>query len=264
MTIAGQSAKEDVASIRAAFPRSKVVAVDRDPAAVAQAIAAGAVGVLVDLADIADKAFPSAIAEFEKRFDLINLDLCGLAGDEFRRLLGLYARYGLGPRQGRVLLATFAYGRDSSPFYERTAGRIREVAPSTFDDCPDALRGRVLFLTASSTWSIESVIAYPGKSMPMCSVMWTTGTRARVRAPPRFGGYESSSSCSKDPFSERASFVRLKDVDLRPLCEPLELDALYATPAARISAWRASDTRLCRRSLFASLDLDLSEHAEAS
>lgn len=162
--------------------------------------------------------------------DLVNLDMNGIADEQFRRTLDIYSRQLV--RARGILMATFSYGRDAAPFYASLAMRGKGFDPrSRMEFNPDitaSLWGRIEFLTPGNS-IIESVVVYPGNAMPMCSVLWMSGARARSNEAER---------------SERFSFMNVRDVNLSEVVStPIDVAALYATPEARVRALRATRTR---------------------
>lgn len=231
MILAGGSPEEEIGAIRAVMPNAVIVAVDRDPACVAKALAAGANdGVVVhDVLRLnRTKGPPNLPEELEAqaKFDVINLDMCCTPSDEFRRALGVYARRGVTARG--VLMVTFSYGHDVAERFIAEArggslhGELRPgVAELMEDGFSEALVGRVLFLQASSraVLRMRSVVAYPGHRMPMCSILFEKG-----------GGFG---------WDADAAWQRIGNDDLEHgVLESKNIDKLYATPAVRIAQMR--------------------------
>ncbi len=238
--VPGQAAAEEIASVRAAMSGAYIVAIDRDPVAVQAARDAGA-----DEVHEADLSEIVRIAG-DRKFDAVRLDLCTQATPELKSLIAL-SRRTISP--GALLMACFSYGRDVSEFYVATArgGFLLDDPRRDADVLPEGIAGRVRYL-GSKAASAVSILLYRGNAMPMCEVMWSQQRRAacvlcggRAYA----GMHNDRTGHEYEP--EMPVPMRVRDDDLRIAVLQAEDDvdrsALYATPATRIAAWRAAQTR---------------------
>lgn len=223
LMVPGRAAHEEVSAIRACMPRARITAVDRDTAALETAIAAGVDDVIeADLSDIKCGNFASP--DFRgRKFDVVNMDLCGGATETFRKILGAASRR---VSTHGVLIAWFSYGRDVTEAYlQRVRGHL--LAPSAGEN--EIMRGRIAHLTPHNA-CLLSALSYKGKSMPMCSLLWQKsgpwGMRGWVRPEP--------------------CWVRDEDLRIVALangdCDAIRTE-LYCVPAARLAAWRAVASR---------------------
>lgn len=192
MTLSGGAPSGEVTAIRELMPKAHITAVDKNQKCLDQAIDAGVDDVvLCDLADFTvsqrpayhdpqkvgySRYEPAAPIAALERFDIINLDLCGVVTEHTQRLFRIYRKRAVS--SGGVIMITFSYGRDVTELF----GEHFRKAPERFVNelssagISDALAARILFLFSrekahQGTGGLRSVIAYKGSEMPMCSLL---------------------------------------------------------------------------------------------
>lgn len=198
LTMAGGHPSEEISAIRILWPNSSIVSCDDNSGCLRKAKEAGAdVLVLANVLNFEGRGLPRALATAigRERFDIINLDLCGIASVEKRNAIERYFRVGL--KQGGLIMLTFGYGHDHDvlPVARMAAkGTLSSVPLRTHRrliaaGIPEKLIERVTLLSTRQisghasepacieaglryTRVLQSAYVYRGNQTPMCSVMW--------------------------------------------------------------------------------------------
>lgn len=228
LTLAGENPQEEIRCVRSLMPRAQIVAVDKSPTAVDAAIYAGAdASIECDIGDFPPRKrnkpqpLPHAVADLGP-FDVINLDLC-CSPDTASDMIRKWSMAAAACRS--VFMLTFSYGRDIAELYES----------GDFGPVPDPLAGRVRWLAekvVSANMRIESVLAYAGASMPMCSCVWRYGRGLRKNVV-----YPDGQKTAHPP----SSFRRVGNDDLYAaavMFDRVDPAMLYALPADRIKHFK--------------------------
>lgn len=236
LTLAGGHPVEEIEALRELWPHAYIVACDLDPVCVRRATEAGAAeGLVVDV--FAWQAVTKGWAPPQQlegnKFDVINLDFCGLV-DERMRLAVMRYGYRL-LTLGGIMMVTFSYGHD---VVERFIAEARDGALTggVHASCRkfiesginESVIGRVRFL-CNSGLRLRSVILYPGKRMPMCSVLWERRDGGNGRWPLELNAEPDISIC------------KLHDADLEAALISANIGKLYACPQERIAALRRTE-----------------------
>lgn len=258
LILPGRSAKEEICCLRTAIPRSKIIAVDRDPVAVEIALAAGVDdaihGDLFEGPKMRGRGINECSMKLKVnygRFDLINLDFCGNITESL--VQGI--RYFLSEmiKTHGVMILSFSYGRDAADAFVRLA-RNGEFDGNRNNDweISDSMLGRIKAIVPCSYrklhYEIKSVLLYKGKHMPMCSLLIEKGKPQWNKVLVDYNGnrkydYECEQDC--------LTIMKVIDGDIRPAClfeTELNSSDLYCVPASRVAAWRAVETRMMRES----------------
>jgi len=223
LIVAGDGPAAEINAIREVMPSAWIVAVDRQPAAIEAAQQAGADEVI--LCDLAAwttsgkagyrvKRPPSVFAA--RKFDAINLDVCGTVNRATYDLLRMYRRC---VTSRGVFMATFAVGRDVIEMYAVPRYESENLEERLIDaKIPEHLRARLKYLfRGSRLGELRSVMSYRGMHAPMCAVLLYAG-----------------------PWRDNdLSFVRVDPHDFeRVVVTPLNAERLYDCPRERIEALR--------------------------
>jgi len=171
MILAGGAPEGEVKAIRELMPKAHITAVDTDERCLSAAIDAGVDEVIqCDLAQFTKNGTgglrPAQALLDKAKFDVVVMDLCTVPNLLTRKLFKVYR--GMVAKEG-VYIFNFAYGRDVIEAIEATRVQ-KHLMELTDQGCSERLVKRIAFLAESNFFSIESVVAYKGHEMPMCSL----------------------------------------------------------------------------------------------
>lgn len=166
----GGNPEEEISCIRELFPKAKITAVDIVPEFVEKAKQLGAESILGNLEDYKVettyniKYLPPTFLG-KRRFDVVNLDMCGNVGPNLKKLFSVLRGAVL---PGGIFMTTCSYGRDVAELYSDLHPFYAEK-----ETIPEALKLRLSYLFPSS-FVPASVMWYKGEQMPMFSCLFSS------------------------------------------------------------------------------------------
>lgn len=170
LIMAGGSPSGEIRAIRELMPKAHITAVDIDERCLSAAIDAGVDEVVqCDLAAFTKNGSgglrPTAELRAKPKFDVVILDLCSVPNFLTRQLFKVNR---ILSKLDGIYIFTFAYGRDVIEAIEACSVSQR-LASLSNQGCSDRMLKRIEFIV-DTPCSLESVMTYKGKEMPMCSL----------------------------------------------------------------------------------------------